>query len=94
MATPSEYFDNADISKIPVPDWEHLDVISPSSNATVKLTWDKIYIDDIDGNITKEEPHTSEEIEALRLSFAAKVDEKSFHQQLYIVEKNMQNLGN
>ena len=78
MATPSEYFDNADISKIPVPDWEHLDVISPSSNATVKLTWDKIYIDDIDGNITKEEPHTSEEIEALRLSFAAKVDEKEF----------------
>ena len=78
MATPSEYFDNADISKIPVPDWEHLDVISPSSNATVKLTWDKIYIDDIDGNITKEEPHTAEEIEALRLSFAAKVDEKQF----------------
>ncbi len=78
MATPSEYFDNADISKIPVPDWEHLDVISPSSNATVKLTWDKIYIDDIDGNITKEEPHTAEEIEALRLSFAAKVDEKEF----------------
>ena len=78
MATPSEYFDNADISKIPVPDWEHLDVISPSSNATVKLTWDKIYIDDINGNTTKEEPHTAEEIEALRLSFAAKVDEKEF----------------
>ena len=47
-------------------------MISPSSNPTIKLTWDKIYIDDIDGNITKEEPHTAEEIEALRLSFAAK----------------------
>ncbi len=78
MATPSEYFDNADISNVPVPDWSHLDVISPSSNPTIKLTWDKIYIDDIDGNITKEEPHTAEEIEALRLSFAAKVDEKEF----------------
>ena len=70
MATPSEYFDNADINKIPVPDWEHLDVISPSSNATVKLTWDLIHIDDIEDNTTKEEPHTPAEIETLRLSFS------------------------
>tara|TARA_S200000501_G_C20774010_1_gene721842 strand:+ start:191 stop:1246 length:1056 start_codon:yes stop_codon:yes gene_type:complete len=78
MATPSEYFDNADISKIPVPDWSHLDVTSPSLNPTIKLTWDQVYIDEIDGNETKENPHTPEEIEALRLSFAAKVDEKEF----------------
>ena len=78
MATPSEYFDNADINNVPVPDWSHLDVTSPTDSPTVKLTWDQIYIDDIDGNVTKEEPHTGEEIEALRLSFAAKVDEKEF----------------
>ena len=78
MATPSEYFDNADINNIPVPDWSHLDVTSPTNSPTVKLNWDQIYIDDIDGNVTKEEPHTAEEIEALRLSFAAQVDEKEF----------------
>jgi len=78
MATPSEYFDNADINNVPVPDWSHLDVTSPTNNSTVKLNWDQIYIDDIDGNVTKEEPHTPAEIEALRLSFAAQVDEKEF----------------
>ena len=78
MATPAEYFDNADINNIPVPDWSHLDVTSPTNSPTVKLNWDQIYIDDIDGNVTKEEPHTAEEIESLRLSFAAQVDEKEF----------------
>lgn len=78
MATPSEYFENADINNIPVPDWSHLDVISPSTEPTVRLNWDDVYIDDIDGNTTKEEPHSAEEIEALRLSFSAKVDEKEY----------------
>ena len=78
MATPSEYFDNADINNVPVPDWSHLDVTSPTNSPTVKLNWDQVYIDDIDGNVTKEEPHTAEEIESLRLSFAAQVDEKEF----------------
>ena len=78
MASPSEYFASADISKVPVPDWSHLDVTSPTKNPTIRLEWDQIYQDDITGNVTKEEPHTAAEIEALRLSFAAKVDEKEF----------------
>ena len=78
MATPSEYFENADINNIPVPDWSHLDVTSPSLKPTVKLLWDDIYINHEDGNATKEKAHTPEEIEAIRLSFASKVDEKEF----------------
>tara|TARA_B100001778_G_scaffold53094_1_gene40204 strand:- start:34 stop:1011 length:978 start_codon:yes stop_codon:yes gene_type:complete len=78
MATPSEYFDNAELDKIPVPDWEHLQVTSPSIKPTRKLNWNVIRINHEEGNITKEEQHTSEEIEALRLSFAAQVDEKEF----------------
>ena len=78
MATPAEYFESADINKVPVPDWTHLDVTSPTANPTIRLNWDQIYQDDITGNVTKEEPHTAAEIEALRLSFAAKVDEKEF----------------
>ena len=78
MATPSEYYNNADINNVPVPDWSHLDVTSPTSNSTVRLKWDEIYIDDILGNITKEEAHTAEEIEALRLSFSAQVDTTQF----------------
>ena len=78
MATPAEYFESADINKVPVPDWTHLDVTSPTANPTIRLNWDQVFIDDIDGNVTKEEPHTAAEIEALRLSFAAKVDEKEF----------------
>ena len=78
MATPSEYYNNADINNVPVPDWSHLDVTSPTSNSTVRLKWDEIYIDDITGNITKEEAHTAEEIEALRLSFSAQVDTTQF----------------
>ena len=78
MATPSEYYNNADINNVPVPDWSHLDVTSPTSNSTVRLKWDEIYIDDIKGNVTKEETHTPEEIESLRLSFAAQVDSTQF----------------
>ena len=73
MATPSEYYNNADINNVPVPDWSHLDVTSPTSNSTVRLKWDEIYIDDITGNITKEEAHTAEEIEALRKDEAESV---------------------
>ena len=78
MATPSEYFDNADINNVPVPDWLHLDVTSPTENSTVKLNWDQVYINHEEGNATKENDHTAAEIEALRLSFASKVDEKEF----------------
>ena len=78
MAMPSEYFANADINKIPVPDWSHLGVTSPSIKPTRKLNWDVIFINSVVGNTTKEEAHSPEEIEALRLSFAAQVDEKEF----------------
>ena len=78
MATPSEYFDNAKISLIPNPDWSHLSVTSPTDTPTIKLTWDLIHIDDIEDNTTKEEPHTAAEIETLRLSFSAKVEEREF----------------
>jgi|TARA_B100000073_G_scaffold306828_1_gene276727 hypothetical protein len=78
MASPSDYFASADINKVPVPDWTHLDVTSPTNNSTVKLNWDQVFIDDIDGNVTKEEPHTAAEIESIRLSFATKVDETEF----------------
>ena len=78
MASPSEYFDNADINKVPVPDWSHLEVTSPSNSPTVKLNWDQVYINHEEGNATKENDHTAAEIEALRLSFASKVDEKEF----------------
>ena len=78
MVTPSEYFENGNINNVPVPDWSHLNVKSPTSSPTVKLEWDKIYIDDIKGNLTKEKAHTAEEIEALRLSFSTQVDTTQF----------------
>ena len=78
MVTPSEYFENGNINNVPVPDWSHLNVESPTSSPTVKLEWDKIYIDDIKGNLTKEKAHTAEEIEALRLSFSTQVDTTQF----------------
>ncbi len=78
MATPSEYFANADIDKIPVPDWSHLGVTSPSIKPTRKLNWDVIYIDSDENNETKVEAHTAEEIQSLKFSFAAKVDETQF----------------
>ena len=78
MVTPSEYFENGNINNVPVPDWSHLNVKSPTSSPTVKLEWEQIYIDDIKGNLTKEKPHTAEEIEALRLSFSTQVDTTQF----------------
>ena len=78
MVTPSEYFENGNINNVPVPDWSHLKVKSPTSSPTVKLEWEQIYIDDIKGNLTKEKPHTAEEIEALRLSFSTQVDTTQF----------------
>lgn len=62
-------------SRVPVPDWTHLNVISKE---TVILNFDDIYIDDIDGNKAKVETHTGEEIEALKNSFAEGVDLKEF----------------
>jgi hypothetical protein len=42
------------------------------------LNFDDIYIDDIEGNKTKVETHTAEEIETLKNSFAEGVDLKEF----------------
>lgn len=63
------------ITSIPVPDWTHLDVIS---KGTVILDFSQIYIDDIEGNNTKVETHTAEEIETLKNSFADGVDLREY----------------
>jgi hypothetical protein len=68
-------FVESKLSIIPVPDWTHADVISKD---TIILSFDEIYIDDINGNETKVEPHTGEEIETLKNSFAESVDLKEF----------------
>jgi len=56
-----------DPDRIAVPDYTHLNVISLGTEI---ISWDKIYIDDHTENTTKEDTHTPEEIEALRISFA------------------------
>jgi hypothetical protein len=66
---------SSNLSKIPLPDWSHLNV---KTKGTIVIPFDQIYIDDITGNQTKVETHTGEEIEALRLSFAGGVDLKEF----------------
>jgi len=60
---------------IPIPDWTHHDV---TSKGTIVLSFDQIYIDDEDGNNTKVETHTAEEIEILKNSFAEGVHLKEF----------------
>ena len=77
MVSPAEYYENVDIEKVPVPDWSHLGVTTPTE-ATIKLPWDQIYIDDVENNSTKEEPHTPGEIEQLRLSFSENVKEDEY----------------
>lgn len=63
------------LSLVPIPDWTHLNI---TSKDTIILNWDEIYIDDIFGNISKVEPHSAEEIETLKNSFAGGVDLKEF----------------
>ena len=65
----------SNLSLIPIPDWTHANVISKD---TIILNFDDIYIDDIDGNTTKVESHTAEEIEIIKNSFAEGVDLKEF----------------
>jgi hypothetical protein len=62
-------------SFIPVPDWTHLNVISKE---TIIVPFDQIYINQIDRNNSKVEPHSAEEIEILKNSFAEGVDLKEF----------------
>jgi hypothetical protein len=63
------------LSIVPVPDWTHAEVISKD---TIILSFDDIYIDDINCNNSKVEPHTAEDIEKLKNSFAECVDLKEF----------------
>lgn len=69
------YLNSFNPENIPLPDWTHLDV---KTVGTKKISWDQIYVDDIDGNTGKVEPHTPEEIENLRLSFAEGVVTSEF----------------
>lgn len=68
-------FVEKNINRVPVPDWSHLNVVSKD---TIILDFDKIYIDDLEGNRAKVETHTGEEIETLKNSFAEGVDLKEF----------------
>lgn len=63
------------LSTIPIPDWTQANVLSKD---TIILNFNDIYIDDIEGNKTKVETHTAEEIESLKNSFAEGVDLKEF----------------
>lgn len=69
------YLNSFNPENIPLPDWTHLDV---KTVGTEKISWDQIYVDDINGNTGKVESHTSEEIENLRLSFSEGVVTSEF----------------
>jgi len=66
-----EDFLKTDSSKIALPDWSNLDVVSLKN---IKVPFDMIYIDDEILQKTKVETHTPQEIEALRMSFSSGVD--------------------
>jgi hypothetical protein len=65
----------SNLSIVPIPDWTQANV---TSKDTIILNFDDIYIDDLEGNQTKVESHTAEEIENLKNSFAEGVDLKEF----------------
>lgn len=69
-----QYLKNYPLEKIGIPDWNHLGV---NSKDTIKLGWDQIYIDH-DSNKSKVDAHDSQEIEALRLSFANGVEPSEY----------------
>jgi len=54
-----------------------------TSVKNIKLDFKDIHIDDIDGQYTKVETHTAQEIEQLRLSFAGGVDTMEFPPAVY-----------
>ena len=68
------YLNDTKLNRIPIPDWNHLGV---TSKETIRLNWDDIYIDH-DSNKSKQEPHTPEEIESLRMSFANGVNTSEY----------------
>lgn len=58
-----------------IPDWTHLGV---ETEETRKISFEDIYIDDVELNRTKEEPHSGADIEDLRMSFSTGVDLNQF----------------
>ena len=66
---------DVDPRKFPIPDWTHLDV---QSYDIVWILFKDIYINEIDKNLTKVEPHTGEEIQTLTKSFKSGVDTKEY----------------
>jgi len=67
--------DNVNPTKLPMPDWTHLDV---QSYDIIWIPFKDIYIDDINQNQTKVESHTAEEIQTLTESFKSGVDTKEY----------------
>ena len=85
MAMPSRYITFTDFHKtnpdaIALPDYTELGVTSVKN---IRLDFKDIFVDDIDGQYTKEETHTSAEIEQLRMSFAGGVDIREFPPAVY-----------
>ena len=72
--TVSDFYDSTESSALASPDWSHLNV---KTKSTLKLKWDEIYIND-DLNASKVKEHSSEEIQALKLSFSEKVNIKEY----------------
>jgi len=72
--TVSDFYDSTESSVLASPDWSHLNV---KTKSTLKLKWDEIYIND-DLNASKVKEHSSEEIQALKLSFSEKVNIKEY----------------
>ena len=81
----NSYINTVDLDNVPQPDWNDLDV---TFKETIKLSWDKVYIDH-DQNQTKVEPHTAQEIETLRLSFAKGVYTNEFPPAVVYQGKNI-----
>lgn len=85
MAMPTRYITYSDFhccnpDAIALPDYTDLGVTSVKN---IRLDFKDIHIDDIDGQYTKVETHTSQEIEQLRLSFAGGVDTMEFPPAVY-----------
>ena len=85
MAMPTRYvtfsdFHHTNPDAIALPDYTDLGVTSVKN---IRLDFKDIHIDDIDGQYTKVETHTTQEIEQLRLSFAGGVDTMEFPPAVY-----------
>lgn len=75
-----EDYSSSNPDAVALPDYDDLGVTSVKN---IKLSFDQIHIDDIEGNIGKVETHTPAEIEQLRMSFADGVDTQEFPPAVY-----------